>query len=49
LEEPWSKFTNFIFLFLYINAGKMSIKNWHQLAEEKSKLDKQKKFTKNLE
>ena len=41
--EGNDKYVNFVvfFLFLYNNAGNMSVKKWHQLAEEKSKLDKQ--------
>ena len=29
------------FLFLYIHAGNMSVKKWHQLAEEKWAVDQQ--------
>ena len=32
---------HFLFVFYISTLEKMSIKNWHQLAEEKSKLDKQ--------
>ena len=43
LEEPWSKFTNFIFFRFYIFTLEIwhAVKKWQQLAEEKTVLDKQ--------